>query len=80
MKPAGAARGDFEILCELARRLGHGRLPPWRKPAEAWEEILTLCKGTAYDFSGMSRAALKEAHGLLWPLPSPGTPARSAAT
>jgi nitrate reductase NapA len=74
VKPAGAARGDFEILCELARRLGHGRLLPWRKPAEAWEEILTLCTGTAYDFSGMSRAALKEAHGLLWPLPSPGHP------
>ena len=35
VKPAGAARGDFEILCELARRLGHGRLLPWRKPAEA---------------------------------------------
>jgi nitrate reductase NapA len=72
--PAGEARPDFQILCDLARRLGHGKLLPWKTPADAWEEILTLCKGTAYDFSGMSRPALKASHGLLWPLPSPGHP------
>jgi nitrate reductase NapA len=74
VKPAGESRPDFQILCDLARRLGHGKLLPWKKPADAWDEILTLAKGTAYDFSGMSRKALKESHGLLWPLPSPGHP------
>jgi nitrate reductase (cytochrome) len=74
VKPAGEARPDFDILCDLARRLGHGKLLPWKKPAEAWDEILTLCKGTAYDFSGMSRARLAAAPGLLWPLPSEGHP------
>jgi nitrate reductase NapA len=74
VEPAGEARPDFQVLCELAARLGHGALLPWKTPAEAWEEILTLCKGTAYDFSGMSRERLREAHGLLWPLPSPGHP------
>ena len=74
VKPAGEARPDFQILCDLAARLGHGKLLPWKEPAEAWEEILTLCKGTAYDFSGMTRAALAGSHGLLWPLPSPGHP------
>jgi nitrate reductase NapA len=74
VKPAGEARPDFQILCDLARRLGHTKLLPWRTPAEAWEEILALSKGTAYDFGGMSRAALKEAHGLLWPLPIAGHP------
>ncbi|HET7826861.1 MAG TPA: molybdopterin dinucleotide binding domain-containing protein, partial [Anaeromyxobacter sp.] len=74
VRPAGEARPDFAILCDLARRLGHGALLPWRTPADAWEEILALCKGTAYDFSGMTRAALRDAHGLLWPLPSPGHP------
>jgi nitrate reductase NapA len=74
VKPAGEARTDFEILCDLARRLGHGKLLPWKTPADAWDELLTLCKGTAYDFSGMTRPALREAHGLLWPLPSPGHP------
>jgi nitrate reductase NapA len=73
-QPAGEARPDFWILCDLAARLGHGKLLPWKTPAEAWEEILTLAKGTAYDFSGMSRAALKASHGLLWPLPAAGHP------
>jgi len=74
VKPAGEARPDFQILCDLARRLGHGKLLPWKTPAEAWEEILTLSTGTAYDFSGMSRKALRESHGLLWPLPAAGRP------
>jgi nitrate reductase NapA len=74
VKPAGEARPDFQILCDLARRLGHAKLLPWKAPAEAWTEILTLCKGTAYDFTGMSRAALAASHGLLWPLPAPGHP------
>jgi nitrate reductase NapA len=72
VKPAGEARSDLEILVDLARRLGHEKLLPWRTPADAWAEILTLCKGTAYDFSGMTRDALRRAHGLLWPLPAPG--------
>jgi nitrate reductase NapA len=79
VKPAGEARPDFEILCDLARRLGHEKLLPFKNPAEAWDEILTLTKGTAYDFTGMSRQRLKESHGLLWPMPSethPGTKRR----
>jgi nitrate reductase NapA len=74
VKPAGESRPDFEILCDLARRLGHEKLLPWKDPAEAWEELLGLSKGTAYDFTGMSRRALRESHGLLWPLPAPGHP------
>jgi nitrate reductase NapA len=72
--PAGEARPDFDILCDLARRLGHGELVPYRGPADAWAEILQVAKGTAYDFSGMTRDRLRRAHGLLWPLPSEGHP------
>ncbi len=74
VKPAGEARPDFRILCDLAARLGHARLLPWKAPAEAWEELLALSKGTAYDFSGMSRERLAASHGLLWPLPTAGHP------
>jgi nitrate reductase NapA len=72
VQPTGEARPDFEILCDLARRTGHGGLAPFKTPADAWTEILGLSKGTAYDFSGMTRARLKESHGLLWPLPAEG--------
>ena len=74
VKPAGEARPDFAILRDLAERLGHGKLLPFQTPSEVWSEILTLCKGTAYDFSGMTRDRLKASHGLLWPLPSAGHP------
>jgi len=79
VEPQGEARPDFQILCDLARRLGHEKLVPFRSPAEAWTEILTLTKGTAYDFTGMTRERLRQAHGLLWPLPGtehPGTKRR----
>jgi nitrate reductase NapA len=76
VKPLGQARPDFDILVDLGRRMGHGKLMEFRSPDDAWAEILTLCKGTAYDFSGMGRDRLRQSHGLLWPLPaadSPGT-------
>ena len=47
---------------------------PFKSSAEVWDEIRTVAKGTGYDFSGMTRARLKEAHGLLWPLPTEGHP------
>jgi nitrate reductase NapA len=72
--PRGESRPDFDILCDLARRLGHGKLVPFRSPDEAWTEILAMAKGTAYDFSGMTRERLRKEHGLLWPLPTPGHP------
>jgi len=77
--PQGEARPDFDVLCDLARRLGHGDLVPFQSPADAWEEILGVARGTAYDFSGMTRERLRQAHGLLWPMPSadhPGTKRR----
>lgn len=77
--PQGEARPDFEILCDLARRLGHAGLVPFQTPAEAWTEIQGLAQGTAYDFSGMTRERLAQAHGLLWPMPTadhPGTKRR----
>jgi nitrate reductase (cytochrome) len=74
VKPLGEARPDFEILCDLGRRLGHGSLVSFKSPDDIWEEILTLCKGTVYDFSGMTRQRLRDAHGLFWPMPTEGHP------
>ena len=74
VEPAGEARPDFDILCDLARRLGHEKLVPFRTPAEAWEEIVGCAKGTAYDFSGITRARLQKEHGVLWPCPTPDHP------
>jgi nitrate reductase NapA len=72
--PPGESRPDLAILRDLAQRLGYGKLTPFTTPAEVWDEILQVAKGTAYDFSGMTRDRLRQAHGLLWPLPVAGHP------
>jgi nitrate reductase NapA len=74
VSPHGEARPDFDILCDLARRLGQEKLVPFKTPEDAWNEILQVAKGTPYDFSGMTRERLRESHGLLWPMPAVGHP------
>ena len=74
VSPQGEARPDFDILCDLARRLGQEKLVPFKTPEDAWNEILQVAKGTPYDFSGMTRERLRESHGLLWPMPAAGHP------
>ncbi len=72
VNPLGEARPDLEILCDFARRLGHGALLPFKGPDDVWEEIRAASQGTAYDFHGMTRDRLRQSHGLLWPLPTEG--------
>jgi len=67
----GNARDDIEIICELARRLGHD----WRAPAaeDVWNEVRALSPWHA----GMSYARLESLGGLQWPCPDddhPGSP------
>ena len=79
VEPLGEARPDMEILCDLGRRLGYGPVVNFRSADEVWSEILTVCKDTGYDFSGMTRERLRKSHGLQWPMPSsdhPGTKRR----
>src|SRR4051794_13982082 len=60
LDPPGSARDDIEILCEIARRLGHD----WSANAEAaWDELRSLSPMHA----GMSYAHLEELGGIPWP-------------
>lgn len=63
--PPGGARGDVDIICALAARLGH----EWKyADAEAvWNEVRSLSP----DHHGMTYARLEEHHGLQWPCPDP---------
>jgi predicted molibdopterin-dependent oxidoreductase YjgC len=64
IEPPDGARDDAEILCELARRLGHD----WRYPsAEAiWDELRSLSPL----HRGMRWSRLEELGGIQWPCPS----------
>jgi formate dehydrogenase major subunit len=61
LDPPGGARDDIEIICALARRLGHD----WGRPSaeDIWNEIRRLSPLHA----GMSYARLEASGGLQWP-------------
>ena len=61
MAPPHGVKDDLEILCELARRLGHD----WGRPAaeDIWNELRRLSPPHA----GMSYQRLEELGGIRWP-------------
>jgi formate dehydrogenase alpha subunit len=79
LEPVGESRPDWEILCDLARRLerklGQTRSAGWgyADPDQVWEEMRRL---TA-DFRGITYERLEREGGVHWPCPDeghPGTP------
>ncbi|HZE32331.1 MAG TPA: molybdopterin-dependent oxidoreductase [Actinoallomurus sp.] len=61
LDPPGDARDDIDILCELARRLGHD----WHYDTaeDIWDEVRSLSPIHA----GMSYSRLEDLQGLQWP-------------
>jgi formate dehydrogenase major subunit len=70
--PRGQSRPDWQIVCDVARAMGHREGFAFRAPNEIWDEIRRVWPAGA----GMSYARLDH-HGLQWPCPAedhPGTP------
>ncbi|WP_373324592.1 formate dehydrogenase subunit alpha [Reticulibacter mediterranei] len=75
--PPGEAMPDWEILRELARRMGKGALIPYQTSREIWEEVRVASKGGVSDYYGITWEKIDEQSGVFWPCPSedhPGTP------
>jgi formate dehydrogenase major subunit len=68
LAPPAEAKTDIEILCDLARRLGHD----WGHPTaeQVWDELRSLSPMHA----GMSYRRLEEHGGLQWPCPDESHP------
>ncbi|RME47314.1 MAG: formate dehydrogenase subunit alpha, partial [Deltaproteobacteria bacterium] len=68
IEPPGAARADWEILMEVANRLG----AEWhyRHPSEIYDEMAAC----APKFAGISHERLRKVPGLQWPCTSPEDP------
>ncbi|MFQ5828695.1 MAG: formate dehydrogenase subunit alpha [Candidatus Methylomirabilia bacterium] len=64
VEPPGQARLDWEILCEIARRLGYPMA--YRGVEEIFEEFTAL----APSYAGLTYQTL-EPYGKLWPCPDP---------
>lgn len=75
--PPGEARSDWQIICDLAERLGRGRFFPYRTPLDIWNELRLASKGGVSDYYGITWEKIDEQGGVFWPCPSedhPGTP------
>lgn len=76
VEPQGEARSDFDIIIDLADRLGHSDLFPNRTQADIWEEWRLISQHSDYNFKGITYERLKNQPGILWPCPDenhPGT-------
>src|SRR5689334_17121408 len=77
VEPPGEARVDWQIVCELARRLGKGQYFNFHSPREIFDELRLCTKGAKSDYWGITYEKINEQNGVFWPCPSedhPGTP------
>jgi assimilatory nitrate reductase catalytic subunit len=75
--PPDNALLDWQILVELANRLGFGDYFPYAIPEDIFRELTKASKGAIVDYSGMDYRKIEENMGVFWPCPSikhPGTP------
>src|SRR5262249_55590419 len=75
--PPGDARVDWQIIVDLAERLGFERLFPYRLAEDIFRELANASAGAIVDYSGMDYSKIEKNMGIFWPCPSwkhPGTP------
>ncbi len=75
--PPANARGDSQIICELAKRLGKGEFFPYQSTREIFDELRVASRGGIADYYGITYEKIDEQMGVFWPCPEldhPGTP------
>jgi len=77
VSPPGNARVDWQIICDLARRLGKAQWFSYGNAGEIFTELTAASKGGPIDYSGMTYEKIEQNMGVFWPCPAPehpGTP------
>ncbi len=75
--PPGGARIDWQIITELAHRLGFRNHFPYALAEDIFRELAAVSKDAVVDYSGMNYFKIEKNMGVFWPCPSikhPGTP------
>jgi len=76
-QPPGEARPDWQILSDLASRLGRGQFFPYQSTREIWDELRVASHGGISDYFGITWEKIEAQGGVFWPCPTedhPGTP------
>jgi assimilatory nitrate reductase catalytic subunit len=69
VEPPGEARTDFDIVLDIAERLGvdDELFKGWTGPEDAFEEWRRVSAGRLCDYSGMTWDGIEAAGGIQWP-------------
>ncbi len=77
VEPPGNARLDWEILLDLAKRLGKEHLFSYDNTQEMFDEMRIASHGGTADYTGITWERVEKELGMFWPAPEighPGTP------
>ena len=77
VRPQGNVRTDWEIIVELAHRLGKELLFPYAEPEDMFRELCRASDGGPVNYAGLTYDRIEKSNGIFWPCPSrahPGTP------
>lgn len=77
VRPPGNARLDWQILLDLAHRLGRGRYFPYENTEQIFDEMRVASHGGTADYTGITWQRVENEFGVFWPCPEeghPGTP------
>ncbi|MBY0277548.1 molybdopterin oxidoreductase family protein [Candidatus Binatia bacterium] len=74
IKPPGEARLDWQILVDLAHRLGRGQYFPYGSTEEIFTELRRASHGGTADYGGITWQRVVDEQGVFWPCPSEGHP------
>jgi assimilatory nitrate reductase catalytic subunit len=75
--PPGNARLDWEIIRDIAHRLGKDRYFPYTNTEQIFRELTVASAGGAADYAGITWERVVAEQGVFWPCPEeghPGTP------
>jgi assimilatory nitrate reductase catalytic subunit len=72
--PPGNARRDWEIICDLAARLGRGQYFSYDSTEQIFDELTRASKGGTADYGGITWQRVVEEQGVFWPCPEPDHP------
>jgi assimilatory nitrate reductase catalytic subunit len=75
--PPGEARRDWDIMCDLARRMGRGQYFEFSSARDIFDELRLASRGGVADYYGITWEKIDAQDGVFWPCPTaehPGTP------
>jgi len=77
VEPIGESKPDWEIMRDIARKMGKGKHFEYENPSQIFEELRVASKGGKADYYGITWERIDKEDGVFWPCPSedhPGTP------